>query len=133
MGCLAVNVLLDTHIWIWLALGDERLSSRLRSILQKENTELWLSPISVWEASMLCRKGRLKLEPSAYKWIETSISKLSLKEAKFSFNVAMIADKLDWSNKDPADRIIIATALDLGFKLATEDVAIHEFAEVELA
>ena len=133
MGRFAVNVLLDTHIWIWLALGDERLSKRLRSILQRDNTELWLSPISVWEASMLCRKGRLKLEPSANKWIETSIAKLSLKEARLSFNVAMIADKLDWSNKDPADRIIIATALDSGFKLATEDVAIHEFGEVELA
>jgi len=133
VGCFAVNILLDTHIWIWLALGDERLSKRFRSIFQRENTELWLSPISVWEATMLCRKGRLKLEPSAHKWIEISIGKLSLKEARFSFNVAMIADKLDWSNKDPADRIIIATALDLGFKLATEDAVIQEFAEVELA
>ena len=128
-----MNILLDTHIWIWLALGEEKLGSRLRSIFERSETELWLSPISVWEASMLCRKGRLNLKPSSQKWIETSISKLALKEARFSFKVGLLADKLEWSNKDPADRIIVATAIESGFKLASEDSAIHEFNGVDLA
>jgi PIN domain nuclease of toxin-antitoxin system len=128
-----LNIILDTHIWVWLALGEEKLGSRLKSVLLKDNTTLWLSPISVWEVSMLCRKGRLKLNIAASKWIETSIEKLSLKEARFTFKVGVLADKLEWANKDPADRIIVATAIEHGYKLATEDSSIHEFGGVELA
>jgi PIN domain nuclease of toxin-antitoxin system len=128
-----VNILLDTHIWVWLALGDDRLDSRLKALISRDDTVLWLSPISVWEVSMLCRKGRLKLKPSTPKWVNSAINKLNLKEATLSFKAALMADDLKWDNQDPADRIIVATAIDLGLSLATADQNIHKCNQVNLA
>jgi len=82
---------------------------------------------------MLCRKGRLNLKPSTPKWVNSAINKLGLKEATLSFKAALMADDLKWNNQDPADRIIVATAIDLGLSLATADQNIHKFDQVSLA
>jgi PIN domain nuclease of toxin-antitoxin system len=45
-----MRLLLDTHIWVWSALDRSRLSGRLIAALENPQNELWLSPISLWEA-----------------------------------------------------------------------------------
>jgi len=58
-----MKLLLDTHIWLWYLLGDERLSLQLQTVISDPNTELWLSPISIWETLILAEKGRISLQP----------------------------------------------------------------------
>jgi PIN domain nuclease of toxin-antitoxin system len=48
-----MKLLLDTHIWLWYLLGDSRLSLQLQTAIADPNTELWLSPISIWETLIL--------------------------------------------------------------------------------
>jgi len=48
-----VKLLLDTHIWLWALLEPEKLARRVRDALGLGENELWLSPISVWEADPL--------------------------------------------------------------------------------
>jgi PIN domain nuclease of toxin-antitoxin system len=45
-----MKLLLDTHVWLWYSLGDFKLSLRLRSAIADTGNELWLSPITLWEA-----------------------------------------------------------------------------------
>ena len=54
----SLRVLLDTHIWLWYLLGDNKLSANLQKIISSEKNELWLSPISVWETLILAEKGK---------------------------------------------------------------------------
>ena len=65
-----MKLLLDTHIWLWYALGDPKLSDNLRSIIATDTTELWLSPISVWEVMLLAEKGRISLKSDTNTWID---------------------------------------------------------------
>ena len=55
----SVKLLLDTHIWLWALLEPERLTAPVSDALQSPENELWLSPISVWEATMLAERGRV--------------------------------------------------------------------------
>lgn len=58
-----MKLLLDTHIWLWSFLEPERLSRRVAEALEETAIELWLSPISVWEALVLSERGRGRLRP----------------------------------------------------------------------
>lgn len=68
-----MKLLLDTHIWIWYLLGNPRLSETLQEAISEETNELWLSPISIWEALLLAEKGRLILEPTPTQWVQNSL------------------------------------------------------------
>lgn len=54
-----VNLLLDTHTWVWSHVAPERLTKRVTAALRNGNNDLWLSPISIWEFLLLAERGRL--------------------------------------------------------------------------
>ncbi|ELR98532.1 type II toxin-antitoxin system VapC family toxin, partial [Gloeocapsa sp. PCC 73106] len=118
--------LLDTHIWIWYLLGDERLSETLRSAIANENNEVWLSPISIWETLILVEKGRINLSPNAFTWIQNSLQQLDTQEALLSYDIALLSRQLKLEHQDPADRFIVATAIHLRLILATVDKRLTE-------
>lgn len=123
-----MKLLLDTHIWIWYALGNPQLSVNLQTIIAAETTELWLSPISIWEVLLLCEKGRLSLEADANDWIERSLKALALREASLNHSIAILSRQVELPHQDPADRFIAATALHYGLQLATVDTRLTKAA-----
>lgn len=116
-----MNLLLDTHIWLWYALGDSQLSENLRSTIAAETTELWLSPISVWEVLLLVEKGRISLQLDTATWIDQSLKALAMREAALNHQIAILSRQLTLSHQDPADRFIAATAIHYQLQLATVD------------
>ncbi len=121
MGELELKVLLDTHIWLWYLLGDEKLSTNLQGIISSKQNELWLSPISVWETLVLAEKGRLELDSEAITWVKRYLRMLDVKEARLTYEIAMLSRQLDLSHQDPADRFIAASAIHYNLILATVD------------
>jgi len=121
MGSIELKILLDTHIWLWYLLGNERLSTNLRIIITSEQNELWLSPISVWETIVLAEKGRLELNSEPITWVKRYLRVLDLKEARLTYEIAMLSRQLELSHQDPADRFIAATAIHYDLVLATVD------------
>jgi len=116
-----VRLLLDTHIWLWSALEPSRLGPHLQRVLDDPENELWLSPISVWEALVLARKRRITLEPSPEAWVRRALLELPLREAPINHEVAMRSETITLGHDDPADRFLVATALVHDLRLVTAD------------
>lgn len=113
-----MKLLLDTHIWIWLLQSPERLGSRTRQELGIKANELWVSPISTWEALMLHRKRRINLSPDFLVWLRQSTPGFHL--APFTHEIVLAAEQLNL-HADPADRFLAATAQVLDLTLVTAD------------
>lgn len=114
-----MKLLLDTHIWVWTVLERARLSRRVAQELLSEENELWLSPVSTWEALILVAKGRIQLHEDPTVWIPRATAKM--REAPLTHEIALAAQQLSWRHRDPADRFLAATAQVLGLTLVTAD------------
>ncbi|MDJ0516423.1 MAG: PIN domain-containing protein [Trichodesmium sp. MO_231.B1] len=119
-----MKILLDTHIWVWYLLDDARLSLQLKRAIADSNNELWLSPISVWEALVLAEKGRISVQPDPVTWINLALQSLETREAPMNHAIAILSRQVLLPHKDPADRFIVATAIYYGLTLATVDTNI---------
>lgn len=113
-----MKFLLDTHIWLWLLQSPEHLGSHTRKELSNKANELWLSPVSTWEALLLHRKKRLELSPDFLAWLRQSAP--GFQQAPFTHEIVLAAEQLNL-HADPADRFLAATAQVLGLTLVTAD------------
>ena len=116
-----MRLLLDTHIWLWSALEPARLSTRVSRALNDPDNELWLSPMSVWEALVLARKKRVVLQPSPERWVRRALGELPIHEAHLNHEVAIRSETITLGHNDPADRFLVATALVHDLTLVTAD------------
>ncbi len=99
---------------------------KLRSPMKRQNTELWLSPISVWETLLLAEKGRISLEPNPRDWIKNSLQQLETREAPLSHEIAVLSRQIELDYQDPGDRFLAATAVHLQLTLATVDARLTQ-------
>lgn len=116
-----MKYLLDTHIWLWGSIQPDRLSGRVTKALDDPQNELWLSPVSVWELSILCRKGRFTLHPDIASWVTKNLSHSRFKEAPLTIDVALAIPSINFSHGDPADQFLAATAKVFDLTLITAD------------
>ncbi len=114
-----MRLLLDTHIWLWSLAEPKRLSRRLQHELRDQNNELWLSPVSTWEALLLHAKGRIRLQGNVRDWVTRATS--HMREAPLTHEIVAAAQELPLPHQDPADRFLAATADVLGLILVTAD------------
>ena len=116
-----MKLLLDTHIWLWALLEPERLSPAVRAALASAENELWLSPISVWEALLLAERGRVRVDTAPTEWVQRMVRALPRREAALTHDIAVASRQLTLSHDDPADRFLAATAQVMGLTLVTAD------------
>lgn len=117
-----MRLLLDTHIWLWSFIEPERLGKRVRDELRDPENELWLSPVSTWEALILHDKGRVYLAPNAGEWIARNTA--PFREAPLTHEIAAASQFLRLVQRDPADRFLAATAKVLDLTLVTADASL---------
>jgi PIN domain nuclease of toxin-antitoxin system len=126
-----VKLLLDTHAWLWRLLDPSRISADAEEAIADSGSELFLSPISTWEALVLARKGRLSLNPTPHEWVLDALRRTALAAAPLNHGIALRSEALDgFASEDPADRFLVATALELELTLVTADHAMQAFAPV---
>ncbi len=114
-------MLLDTHTLLWVRLGGGRLGRRARRAIDRavQTRDVAVSAISFWELGMLQEKGRLAVLQDIASWRE-ELLEAGLVEISVTGIIAARAGVLPDLHGDPADRIIIATALE-GHRLVTSD------------
>lgn len=115
------GILLDTHVWVWMVEGSDRLPAGLRREIERGATSVWVSPVSVWEVGLLARRGRLDLGVPLREWVDRNRRTLTHQEAALTFEVALAADEVEQKVRDPADRFIAATAQVYDLTLLTVD------------
>ena len=116
-----MKLLLDTHIWLWYLLGNSRLSLQLQTAIANSSNEIWLSPISIWDAAILAEKGRISLQPDTSTWVSLALKNLEIRDAVLNNEIALLSRQIDLPHQDPADRFIAATAVFYQLTLATVD------------
>lgn len=120
------GVLLDTHVWLWMA-GGERIAPAARRLIEQAAGEdgLMLSPISLWEVGMLSAKGRIAVQPDCTAWVTTALAKTGTRLLPISAQIAVSSSFLpDGFHGDPADRILVASAMASSATLMTRDAQI---------
>ncbi|NOY70136.1 MAG: type II toxin-antitoxin system VapC family toxin [Deltaproteobacteria bacterium] len=126
-------LLLDTHVWWWSLTEPERLSATvIKTIKQTKPYQRAIASISIWEFAMMAVKKRIELKISASKWLFRAIHDTGLRVIELSPEIAVESCSLPGDfHKDPADRIIVATARVHNLSLLTKDRKILDYPNVK--
>ncbi len=128
-------IVLDTHAWLWWASDQDRIPSRARRMIQSTThagDPIHISSISTWEVAMLVEHGRLELTLDVAEWIAQAEAVPSFEFVPVDNRIALRAVGLPgFPHRDPADRLIVATALGLGATLVTGDQRLRRYRPVK--
>lgn len=122
-----MNVLLDTHVLLWLVSTPSALEPSTLETLSHPKTKLWATAASAWEIGIKTRLGRLDGEALLSTWSEV-ITDMSTAELPIESQDAILAARLRWDHKDPFDRVIVAQAVRRNLTIATRDTRILDAA-----
>ena len=129
-----MKALLDTHVLIWWLDDRQRLSRSQQEavVAASGDSPLLVSDVSLWEVAMLHSRGRIRLKIPLREWLEAAVAPPLVRRCGISPAVAAeLAALPDSFHRDPADRILVATARVLGATLLTQDRRIVDAALVE--
>lgn len=127
-------IVLDTHVWVWWLSESHSFSSKVQKLLNEAKTKqgIYISSISVWEVAQLATRGRLQLTMEYNDWIAQAESLPFINFVPIDNHIALKSIQLlPPLHQDPADRIIIATALALGAPLITKDEKITRYPHID--
>lgn len=121
MGRDAV-ILLDTHVLVRYLMGDKKLGKRAVASIDKALPldEVFVSAISFWEVAMLVERGRIELDTTVAAFRALAL-RHGVQEDAIDGEVAIAAGELPAPHGDPADRLLVATAILRGLTLVTAD------------
>jgi PIN domain nuclease of toxin-antitoxin system len=130
-------ILLDTHVLFWMANDSKRLSNRAKEAIrearqqqERHNTGVAVATITVWELAWLAHHGRIAVAGSVESFVRDLVARVILRPV--TPEIAALAVRLpDAFPKDPADRLIAATAMVEGMPLVTADMRIRQSKVVE--
>ena len=116
-------ILLDTHIWVWWVQGDSRLSNGAIEFLDNQSgAGIGVHMISCWEVAMLHNRGRLTLPCPLDEWLNRALMYPGVRLVPLSKYAAVESCRLPGNfHKDPADRMLVAAAIELDCPVVTAD------------
>lgn len=125
------ELLLDTHVWIWLSMEDRKsLSARALKALQQASLK-FISVISCWELAKLVEKGRIGFSIPTLAWIQRSLKEYDIRLVELTAEIAVESTMLKGMHADPVDQIIVATSRVSGMPLVTSDKRLRQVHGVE--
>jgi PIN domain nuclease of toxin-antitoxin system len=126
------SILVDTCALIFLTMNENQ-SGKAKAVIQKSyeaGETVFVSPISAWEIGLLVSRGQLNLSTSPLRWFNTIVETPGITIAGLPPEVLIASSFLpDAPFRDPADRIIAATAREYGFTLLTRDTQLLAYAD----
>ena len=127
-------ILLDTHAWIWHLSDSSQLSPAARAAIADARRDLavHVSSISVWELFMLTKRGRLQLAITPEAFLHRAERLSYVRFAAVDNGVARRSVQLPEIHGDPADRLILATAHQLGCPVVSKDRRLSDYPDAEI-
>lgn len=127
-----MKILLDTHTWFWALSEPERLSEKaLKTITAAAPGDRGIAAISLWEFAMMVSRSKVRIPMTLDQWFKRAISHAGITVLPIDPEIAAESCALPGEfHKDPADRLITATARVHGLTLVTKDAKILEYEHV---
>ena len=124
-------LLLDTHAAIWASRDELKASvTEMLHEAARMGVATYVSPITAWEVGLLVSHNRLSLGATPQRWFARILATPNVHLTELSPDILMASSFLPGKPpRDPADRILLATARDLGATLVTRDRAILAYGE----
>lgn len=127
-------IVLDTHALIWWVSDDPALSEAAKQAIEQEllNGDVVISAISAWEIALLVERGRLSLSMDVSTWLSMVEQIDGVHFMPVDVEISVKSTHLPGEfHKDPADRMIVATARKLAVPLISKDEKIRNYAHVK--
>jgi|SRR5579863_450239 len=128
---MSTALLLDTHIALWLDSGSNKLRPATRDAIDEcwhGGGSILLSAVSAWEIALLVDTARIELDVPVRSWVERFLDQPAVEAVPLSHTAACSGYQLhQLEHRDPADRLLIATAIELACPLVTYDERILTF------
>ncbi len=127
-------IVLDTHSLVWWVSQDSSLSKKAKNAISKEldGGEIIISSISAWEIAMLVERERLFLSMDVASWLSTVAEIEAVRFVPVDVEISLKSVDLPGEfHKDPADRMIVATARKFSVPLVTKDEKIRAYPHVK--
>jgi PIN domain nuclease of toxin-antitoxin system len=121
-----MNILLDTHAFLWYLNGDENLSDKARKSIEKKNSVIYISIASIWEISIKIGLKKLKIDVSLEE-LENQISLNNFIILPIKFEHIIELSKLDNHHRDSFDRILIAQLITEKITIVTKDAHFNHY------
>lgn len=122
-----MNLLVDTHIFLWFVNDNPRLSDRFNSLIEDENNVIYLSLASLWEMSIKYNLGKLNFDSSYEEFVETEINQSNINLLEIKLKHFYINATLPLHHRDPFDRLIIAQSIAENISIVTVDSAFEKY------
>lgn len=125
-------IILDTHIWIWWADNNPRLTQQHRQWIQQYQSQgLGVSIISCWEVAKLVENDKLAMSIAVDEWLTAALAYPGVQLLNLTIPIIVESTKLTGFHRDPADQLIVATAKIYGCPLLTADAKILVYPDVQ--
>jgi PIN domain nuclease of toxin-antitoxin system len=126
-----VTFLLDTHVWIWSQEAPEKLGRRTTRLMTDLRNALYVSTVSTLQIARLSKDGTIAISGSISSWVSETLDALSCGTIEISHPIAIAAYSLPGDfHKDPADRLLVATARIHELTLVTMNERILRYSHV---
>ena len=122
-----MNIILATHVFLWLVAQPDRLSDRAVELIQDRSNGVFLSSVSVWEIVVKHSKGQLALPGNPRTLIPRIRSEHQVKPLALSEESALQGIRLPWHHQDPFDRMLVSQAIAEQMAIMTSDLAIRQY------
>lgn len=123
-------ILLDTHIWVrWLEPDTDPLPAAISGLIDNSD-QVAISAVSCWEVSYLVKRNRLMLPLPMDEWLQAALDESGVTSVSLTATMATRAAALADIHRDPADRFIIATAIETGATLLSLDSVFENYPEL---
>ena len=122
-----MNLLLDTHILIWLIDGSEKLNQTARYAIEDESNSLYLSIASLWEITIKTSLGKLELGIPLEQVTTNFILPSGFKILPIHLSHLLVLKDLPFHHRDPFDRMLISQAISESLTLVSEDRAFGDY------
>lgn len=123
-------VLIDTHVLVWSLIDPDRIGTHARSIMEGGAT-VYVPPCALHEMTLKIRKGAWdEMAPHADR-LDALCAVQGFQPAPYTFRMAMRAGALDWAHRDPFDRMIATTAMEMRVPLVSKDPAFDDLEAID--
>lgn len=122
-----MKLLLDTHVFLWIATDDVRLPRDLKTILREPANDVYLSVVSSWEIAVKERSGKLVLPMPVWAFLLESRERLGIQSLSIQESAVAHVAKLPDIHRDPFDRMLVCQAIEHNLTIVTSDAQIQRY------